>query len=85
MYDWIALRRVSGGGMVKLGEGWLQSGRRIPGYVTDALTALCQRGLVTLADSDPMARAVLTDTGTARYERLCQQRHRALQTPRSSE
>ncbi|MBV9139314.1 MAG: hypothetical protein JO115_00040 [Pseudonocardiales bacterium] len=24
LYDWIALRRVSGGGVVKLGEGWLE-------------------------------------------------------------
>jgi hypothetical protein len=81
LYDWIALRRVSGGGVVKLGEGWLESGRRVPGYVTDALTALCQRGLVMLADPGPMARAALTDAGADRYESLCQQRQRVLQVP----
>lgn len=79
LYDWIALRRVSGGGVVKLDPVWLESGRRVPGYVTDALTALCQRGLVTLTEPDPIARAAFTDAGTDRYELLCQQRHEALQ------
>jgi hypothetical protein len=58
LYDWIALRRVSGGGMAKLGDRWLDSGHRVPGYVTEALVVLRGDGLVTLADSQPggMAR-----------------------------
>lgn len=74
LYDWMALRRVSDGGVTKLGGCWLERGHRVPGYVTDALTALRQRGLVTLTDHEPggMARAVLTENGTARFEHLCQ-------------
>lgn len=83
LYDWIALRRVSGGGVVKLSGGWWECGRRVPGYVAEALTALCQRGLVTLSGPAPLARAVLTDAGVERYQRLCQQRQRALQVPGS--
>lgn len=85
LYDWIALRRVSGGGMAKLGDRWLDSGHRVPGYVTEALAVLCGDGLVALADpeSGGMARAALTDVGAARYQQLCQQRQTALQVPAS--
>lgn len=77
-YDWIALRRVNDGGIAKVGHRWVESGLRVPGYVTDALTALCGTGLVTLAERDEedewgMRRATLTDAGTVRYQRLCQQ------------
>lgn len=83
LYDWIALRRVSGGGMAKLGDRWLDSGHRVPGYVTEALAVLRGDGLVTLAHppTGGMARAALTDAGAARYQQLCQQRQTALQMP----
>ena len=55
LYDWIALRRVDDGGMARLGEWWLDWGRRMPGYVTDALAELCQREPVALRDPDPVA------------------------------
>jgi hypothetical protein len=76
LYDWMALRRVSEGGVTRMGDRWLDSGHRVPGYVANALTELLQRTLVTLADPDPggMRRSALTDSGAARYERLCQQR-----------
>lgn len=83
LYDWIVLRRVSAGGVAKLGDWWLEYGRRMPGYVTDALPELCQRELVALSDPDPtaggLARAALTHPGTNRYEQLCRQRQSALQ------
>jgi hypothetical protein len=73
--DWIALRRISKGHVVKLGAHWIQNGRRVPYYVADALAMLCEHGLVALADPDPLigitARAVLTDTGATRYQQLC--------------
>lgn len=77
MYEWVALRRVSIGGVTKAGHRWLEDGHQVPGYVTGALTRLLAGGLVMLVDPDPsargMARATLTSTGFARYERLCQQ------------
>lgn len=83
LYDWIALRRVSDG-LVAIQNGlWLESGRRMPGYVTDTLTALAEQRLVTLAKPDPwgMARATLTGAGSIRYEQLSRQRKTALRVP----
>lgn len=83
LYDWIALRRVSDGGIARVGTHWLDSGRRIPGYVTDTLTALCGDARVALAELDGwgMQRAVLTGAGTLRYHQLCQQRQPTRQLP----
>ncbi|HXT45352.1 MAG TPA: hypothetical protein VN748_14745 [Pseudonocardiaceae bacterium] len=79
----IALRRVSGGGMAKMGDHWFDGGRRVPGYVADALTVLCAGRMVMLAELDVwgMQRATLTDTGTARYRQLDRQRHPARRLP----
>ena len=78
LYDWIALRRVNDGGVARVDEWWLDWGRRVPGYVTDALAELYRRELVVLGDPDLaagcMARAALTDSGSARYVALCQVR-----------
>lgn len=78
LYDWIGLRRVNGGRVVKLGNRWLQSGHPVPDYVAEALIALHTRGFITLADPDPKkevtARAMLTNDGTVRYQQLCRQR-----------
>lgn len=76
LYDWIALRRVSGGSVAtKLGR-WFEAGRRVPGYVTDTLTDLREAELITVIDPDMsgMARVALTDVGIARYDVLCQRR-----------
>jgi hypothetical protein len=82
VYEWIALRRVSIGGVTKVGHRWLESGHRIPGYVTNSLAGLLAGGLVMLRDTDPtagdMGRAALTNAGTDRYEQLCQ---KALRMP----
>lgn len=74
VYPWIALRRVRQGGVTWLGDQWLDGGREVPDYVADALTELRRQLLVTLADSEwgGCPRAVLTDAGVARFERLCQ-------------
>jgi hypothetical protein len=53
LYHWLALRRVSAGGVTKLGDRWRDHSHRVPDYVTDALTALRQDGLVTLTDPHP--------------------------------
>ncbi|MGH3781839.1 MAG: hypothetical protein ACRDRO_14755 [Pseudonocardiaceae bacterium] len=88
LYDWMALRRVSGGGIAKMGDHWFDHGRRIPGYVADALTVLCDNGVVTLAELDAwgMQRAAMTNTGTARHQQLRRQRQiaRQLSDPESA-
>jgi hypothetical protein len=82
VYEWVALRRVSGGGVTKVDHHWLESDHQIPGYLTGALAKLLASGLVRLLDPNPsargVARAVLTTTGADRYEHLCQS---ALQMP----
>jgi hypothetical protein len=72
LYDWMALRRVSSGGIARMGDHWLEHGRRIPGYIADALAVLCDNDVVSLAELDvwSMQRAALTDTGTVRYQQL---------------
>jgi hypothetical protein len=40
LYAWIALRRVSGGGVAKLGDRYLDRGHPTPGLVADALEKL---------------------------------------------
>lgn len=89
LYDWIALRRVNDGGIARVGSRWFDSGLRVPGYVTDTLTALCTDGLVALAEGDEWdvwatRRATLTEAGTDRYQRLCQQRRETRQPPESA-
>lgn len=73
LYDWIALRRVSEGGIARMGDHWFDSGFRVPCYVTDALTALHGSDLVALIDVDGwcMQRAALTEAGKVRYAELC--------------
>jgi hypothetical protein len=55
-----------------MSSSWLEHGYRIPDYVADALTALCDAGVVTLAEVDEwgLRRAALTGTGTDRYHQL---------------
>jgi hypothetical protein len=75
LYDWMALRRVRGGGIAKVGDHWLEHGHRIPDYIADALTALCDTDVVALTEVDVwgMRRAVLTGIGTLRHEQLNRQ------------
>jgi hypothetical protein len=80
VYEWVALRRVSGGGVTKVDHRWRENDHQIPGYLTGALARLLARGLVRLLDpgAGGVARAVLSTTGAERYEHLCQS---ALQMP----
>lgn len=78
LYDWIALRRVSAGGVATKGGRWFDAGRRVPGYVADTLADLRKAGLVAVSDPDMSGAATLTGTGIARYDALCEQRQRAL-------
>ncbi|MGH3702268.1 MAG: hypothetical protein ACRDQY_23025 [Pseudonocardiaceae bacterium] len=57
LLDWIALRRVSDGGVTNLDGCWLDGGRRVPGYVTETLGELLAAGLIVLADQQPVACA----------------------------
>ncbi|MGH3764468.1 MAG: hypothetical protein ACRDS0_03995 [Pseudonocardiaceae bacterium] len=83
LYDWMALRRVSGGGIARTGDHWLEHGHRIPSYIADALGGLCDNGAVALAELDVwgMRRAALTNAGTVRYRQLCRQRNTARPRP----
>lgn len=73
---WIALRRAHEGGVTNFEGRWLDNGRPVPGYLTDALDELTHRGLLALAEADPRScgvrRVTVTDTGSARYVALCQ-------------
>jgi hypothetical protein len=80
--EWVALRRVRGGGVAQVGYRWVESGHRLPGHLAVALGGLLASGLIRLVNPDPttglMGTAALTHAGNDRYERLCQ---RALQLP----
>ncbi len=58
----MALRRVNAGGTARVGDHWFDHGRRVPGYLADALTKLCDNRLVAVAvlDAWGMRRAALT-------------------------
>ncbi|MGH8968058.1 MAG: hypothetical protein ACRDXB_22415, partial [Actinomycetes bacterium] len=87
---WIALRRAHEGEVANLAGQWLDSGRRVPGYLADALDQLTSAGLLALGELDPQAcgvrRVTVTDIGSARYVALCQihnpNRRAAVRTPR---
>lgn len=83
LYDWMALRRVSAGGIGSIGDHWLEYGRQIPGYVSDTLAWLCDSDAVVLAERDGsgMQRAALTEAGNARFQQLCRQRQAAQRPP----
>ena len=76
LYHWMALRRVSAGGIARMGDRWFDHGRQIPDYVADSLAALCDSSAVTLAEPDGsgMRRAALTNTGSTDFQQLCRQR-----------
>jgi hypothetical protein len=80
--EWVALRRVNGGGVAQVGYRWVESGHRLPGHLAVALRGLLAGGLIRLVNQDLtteiIRRAVLTHAGVDRHERLSQ---RALQLP----
>ncbi|MBV9011961.1 MAG: hypothetical protein JO272_07915 [Pseudonocardiales bacterium] len=80
--EWVALRRVSHGGVTQAGGRWVENGHRLPGHLAVALGGLLARRLIRLVNPDPttgnICRTVLTYDGVDRYEQLSQ---RALQLP----
>jgi hypothetical protein len=71
------LRRVHGGGLAKVGEVYLDGGRRTSEHLAGPLAELTAAGLLGLADPDPVTEAtravVLTEAGSSRYAELCEQ------------
>ncbi|MGH4023383.1 MAG: hypothetical protein ACRDRV_02230 [Pseudonocardiaceae bacterium] len=83
LIEWIALRRVCGGGVARLGTHWFDLGRPVPCYLPDALDDLHCRALVALADVDgwTLRRAVLTRSGCLCYRALNARRGVPLDPP----
>jgi hypothetical protein len=83
LYDWMALRRVSAGGIARMGDHWFDHGPQIPSDVADALAILCDSSAVALAElgGSGLQRAALTDTGSARFQQLCRHRQTAARLP----
>ncbi|MGH8883010.1 MAG: hypothetical protein ACRD0P_37655, partial [Stackebrandtia sp.] len=77
--DFLALRRVCGRAesrLRSLGEHYVENGRPLLPFLADSVTALIEVGHLTLGDPAPasgdMTRPVMvTATGRARYETLC--------------
>lgn len=74
--EWLALRRVRGGGVARCGSWWLDVGRPVPGYLNAPLDDMLRVGLVVLVEVPAwcLSRAVLTVDGSARYHTLCEMR-----------
>ncbi|MGH3367466.1 MAG: hypothetical protein ACRDOY_09700 [Nocardioidaceae bacterium] len=83
LVEWIALRRVWGGGVARLCTHWFDLGRPVPCYLPHALEDLHRRALVGLADLDRTTRrrAVLTQSGYLRYAELTTKRDVPLEPP----
>ncbi|MGH3797738.1 MAG: hypothetical protein ACRDSP_22940 [Pseudonocardiaceae bacterium] len=71
--EWLALQRIRGGRITKLGEGlYVDQGRPIPGYISDALGRVEGDGFAVLT-GDPIGygwRMYLSDAGAARFAAL---------------
>lgn len=80
VYEWVALRRVSAGGVTQADHRWLANGHRVPAYIAGALARSLATGLVILLhpSAGGVSRAILTASGHDRYEQLL---HQALQLP----
>ncbi|MGH3937131.1 MAG: hypothetical protein ACRDTG_00620 [Pseudonocardiaceae bacterium] len=73
LLDWIALRRVSEGGVALHGPEHLDHGRKMPGYLPDAFSRLATAELIEARDPDfpgGPCRLVLTLSGRERYQEL---------------
>lgn len=70
--EWIALRRVHEGRIIKHDGHYFRSGKLV-GYLADALDELIDRGLLALGRPDPLGRqqVCVTHTGQRRYVVLC--------------
>lgn len=77
LVEWIALRRVCGGGVAMIGGRYFDGGRRVPCYLPDTLDGLARAGLIALADIDAwgLRRVAPTRDGRTRYRELSALRH----------
>lgn len=77
LVEWLALRRVCGGGVARVGARWCDLGRLVPDYLDDPLDDLHRTGLVVLAEVDEwgLRRAAVTPAGRARFVELSAPRH----------
>lgn len=74
--DFLALQRVCGrpdSRVEKVGEHYVENERLVLPFIADGLTALIEVGHVRLDETDPacMRPVVVTASGRARYEHLC--------------
>jgi hypothetical protein len=71
LLQWLVLRRVRDGGVARVGQVYLDRGRRTADFLAGPIEELIAAGLVGLGDPEPVAEAswpvVLTETGLARY------------------
>ncbi|MCA1600372.1 MAG: hypothetical protein LC776_01570 [Acidobacteria bacterium] len=77
LYEWIALRRVVGGGMAKSAGVYFDHGRPVPEHLTAVFDRLVWDGLLVVAEGDPiwgLRRVSLTEAGQARYVALGRER-----------
>ncbi|MGH3813419.1 MAG: hypothetical protein ACRDUV_13355 [Pseudonocardiaceae bacterium] len=76
LIEWLALRRVCGGGMAMVGARWCDLGRLVPSYLHDPLEDLHRAGLVVVAGVDEWGRrrAAVTLAGRARFVELSAKR-----------
>lgn len=83
LIDWIALRRVCGGGVVMLCGRYVDHGRPVPGYLDEPLAGLSRAGLIALADIDTWGQRRVAPTldGRARYVELSAQRAAPIDPP----
>ncbi|MCA1704306.1 MAG: hypothetical protein LC808_14020 [Actinobacteria bacterium] len=73
--EWIALRRVHDGAVVKSAGVYFDQGRPVPSYLTEVFDRIVWTGLVAVAEGDPVwsvRRLSLTDAGQARHAELCE-------------
>jgi hypothetical protein len=78
LIDFLALRRMCGlpdSSVVQVGEHFMEDQRPVLPFLADGLTALIEVGHATLGDSRAescgMRPVVVTASGRARYEELC--------------
>lgn len=83
LIEWLALRRVCGGGVAWLCARWFDLGRAVPCYLPGTLDDLHRRALVVLADVDgsTLRRAVMTRAGCVRYAELSARRGVPIEPP----
>lgn len=73
LYEWMALRRVAGGGVGKVAGVYLDHGRPVPQHLIQVFDRLVWDGLLVVAEGDPvweLRRISLTEVGQARFEGL---------------